>query len=211
MQGHFSASTPGKVNFRCVSRLWVPHCSCRVRASKPRTGRRPRGLSSAQIAGPFAAEIQHCFAPDSNPCCSGLCQQPLESPGLSFIFTTACESSLPSSTGSAPARDPSFACSPHFHGILLGSRVKPFAAVFASHDAIFDDLSGVRIVRTTVNIDEELLAKAVKLTGPLDRSAVLHEGLRALIQRESAKRLARLGGSQPDLKAAARRRQEIKS
>ena len=66
-------------------------------------------------------------------------------------------------------------------------------------------------MRTTVNIDEKLLAKAVKLTGPLDRSAVVHEGLRALIQRESAKRLARLGGSQPDVKAAPRRRQEIKS
>lgn len=66
-------------------------------------------------------------------------------------------------------------------------------------------------MRTTINIDEELLAKAAKLTGPLDRSAMVHEGLRALIQRESAKRLARLGGSQPDLKAAPRRRQEIKS
>ena len=66
-------------------------------------------------------------------------------------------------------------------------------------------------MRTTINIDEELLAKAAKLTAPLDRSAIVHEGLRALIQRESAKRLARLGGSQSDLKAAPRRRQEIKS
>jgi Arc/MetJ family transcription regulator len=76
---------------------------------------------------------------------------------------------------------------------------------------MFDVVIGAKIVRTTVNIDEKLLAKAVKLTGPLDRSAVVHEGLRALIQRESAKRLARLGGSQPDVKAAPRRRQEIKS
>jgi Arc/MetJ family transcription regulator len=76
---------------------------------------------------------------------------------------------------------------------------------------MFDVVTGAKIVRTTVNIDEKLLAKAVKLTGPLDRSAVVHEGLRALIQRESAKRLARLGGSQPDVKAAPRRRQEIKS
>jgi Arc/MetJ family transcription regulator len=66
-------------------------------------------------------------------------------------------------------------------------------------------------VRTTINIDDDLLAKAIKLTGPLDRSAVIHEGLKALIERESARRLARLGGTQPNLKAAPRRRQEIKS
>lgn len=66
-------------------------------------------------------------------------------------------------------------------------------------------------MRTTINLDEELLAKAAKLVGSLDRSAMVHEGLRALIQRESAKRLALLGGSQPDLIAVPRRRQEIKS
>ena len=63
-------------------------------------------------------------------------------------------------------------------------------------------------MRTTVTLDEALLAKASKLAGPLDRSALLHEGLRALIERESAKRLAKLGGSQPNLKAAPRRRPE---
>ena len=62
-------------------------------------------------------------------------------------------------------------------------------------------------MRTTVNIDEDLLSKASQLIGPLDRSALLHEGLRALIERESAKRLAKLGGSQPKLKAIPRRRQ----
>jgi len=62
-------------------------------------------------------------------------------------------------------------------------------------------------MRTTVNLDENLLAKAIKLTGPLDRSTLLHESLKALIERESAKRLARLGGSQPQLRAAPRRRQ----
>lgn len=66
-------------------------------------------------------------------------------------------------------------------------------------------------MRTTINLDDELLAQAIKLAGPLDRSAVIHEGLRALIQRESAKRLARLGGSEPALKAAPRRRQEPKA
>ena len=62
-------------------------------------------------------------------------------------------------------------------------------------------------MRTTISIDDELLAKATKLTGPMDRSAMVREGLKALIERESAKRLARLGGSQPALKAAPRRRQ----
>jgi Arc/MetJ family transcription regulator len=62
-------------------------------------------------------------------------------------------------------------------------------------------------MRTTINIDDELLAKAAKLTGSLDRSAMVREGLKALIERESARRLARLGGTQPDLKAPPRRRQ----
>ena len=63
-------------------------------------------------------------------------------------------------------------------------------------------------MRTTINIDEELLSKAAKLTGPLDRSAMVREGLKALIERESARRLARLGGTQAQLKAAPRRRLE---
>lgn len=62
-------------------------------------------------------------------------------------------------------------------------------------------------IRTTVNIDDQLLAKATKLAGPMDRSAMLSEALKALIERESARRLARLGGSQPKLEAAPRRRQ----
>ncbi len=81
----------------------------------------------------------------------------------------------------------------------------------SSNDAIFDATrQGVRM-RTTINIDEELLAKATKLAGPLDRSAVVREGLKALIERETARRLARLGGSQPKLEAAPRRRGDVKS
>ena len=62
-------------------------------------------------------------------------------------------------------------------------------------------------MRTTINIDEDLLAKATKLGGPLDRTALVHEGLKAFIERESARRLARLGGTQTELTAAPRRRQ----
>lgn len=66
-------------------------------------------------------------------------------------------------------------------------------------------------MRTTINIDDDLLAKAAKLTGSLDRTAMVREGLRALIERESARRLARLGGSQPRLTPAPRRRSETRS
>lgn len=71
--------------------------------------------------------------------------------------------------------------------------------------------SGGKAVRATINIDDELLARAAKLIGPLDRTAMVHEGLRALIQRESARRLSRLGGPQPGLSAAPRRRDETPS
>ena len=63
-------------------------------------------------------------------------------------------------------------------------------------------------MRTTVNLDDNLLSKAMKLIGPVDRSALLHEGLKALIERESARRLAKLGGTQSNLKAPPRRRQK---
>lgn len=61
-------------------------------------------------------------------------------------------------------------------------------------------------MRTTMNLDDELLAKAQELTGIKEKTALVHEGLRALIQREAARRLARLGGSAPDLKPVPRRR-----
>lgn len=61
-------------------------------------------------------------------------------------------------------------------------------------------------MRTTVTLDDDLLAKAMKLTRGLDRSSVLREGLKALIERESALRLAKLGGTQPQLERVPRRR-----
>jgi Arc/MetJ family transcription regulator len=61
-------------------------------------------------------------------------------------------------------------------------------------------------MRTTVNIDESLIAEAQRVTGLTERTALIHEGLKALIQRESARRLARLGGSEPRLQAPPRRR-----
>jgi Arc/MetJ family transcription regulator len=63
-------------------------------------------------------------------------------------------------------------------------------------------------MRTTVALDDELVAKAQAYTGITERSALLREALKALIQRESSRRLALLGGSEPDLKPIARRRME---
>ena len=61
-------------------------------------------------------------------------------------------------------------------------------------------------MRTTLNIDDRLFAEAVRLTGVKEKTALLRESLRALIQRESARRLARLGGSEPELEEICRRR-----
>lgn len=61
-------------------------------------------------------------------------------------------------------------------------------------------------MRTTVKLDDALLERAHKLSGLVERSALLREALEALIQRESARRLARLGGSEPRLRAPPRRR-----
>ena len=61
-------------------------------------------------------------------------------------------------------------------------------------------------MRTTLNIDDKLLADAQRLTGISEKTALVREGLQALVERESARRLARLGGSQPDLKSVPRRR-----
>lgn len=60
-------------------------------------------------------------------------------------------------------------------------------------------------MRTTLNIDEEILEKASKLTGIKEKTSLLHEGLKALIAKESSKRLALLGGSAPEVKNIPRR------
>ena len=63
-------------------------------------------------------------------------------------------------------------------------------------------------MRTTLNIDDQLLAEAQRVTGLSEKVAVVREGLRALIERESARRLARLGGSEPQLKPISRRQSD---
>ena len=61
-------------------------------------------------------------------------------------------------------------------------------------------------MRTTMILDDDLIAEARRLTGVQEKTALVHEGLRALIARQSAKALARLGGSEPTLSAIPRRR-----
>ena len=61
-------------------------------------------------------------------------------------------------------------------------------------------------MRTTLNLNQELLDKAASLTGVREKTALIHLGLEALIARESARRLAQLGGSQKRLRPIPRRR-----
>jgi len=61
-------------------------------------------------------------------------------------------------------------------------------------------------MRTTLALDDDLLAQAEALTGLGEKTALVREALKALIERESARRLARLGGSDPKAKAPPRRR-----
>lgn len=63
-------------------------------------------------------------------------------------------------------------------------------------------------MRTTVTIDDDLLANAMELTGIAEKSALVNAALQALVQREAARRLARMGGTQPGLEYIPRRRPE---
>ncbi len=61
------------------------------------------------------------------------------------------------------------------------------------------------VMRTTLNLDDDLLATAQDLTGTLEKTALVRQALTALIERESAQRLARLGGTDPGAEAPPRR------
>lgn len=63
-------------------------------------------------------------------------------------------------------------------------------------------------MRTTVALDDDLLAKAQAYTGLTEKSSLIREALKALIERESASRLARLGGTEPKASAGPRRQTE---
>lgn len=61
-------------------------------------------------------------------------------------------------------------------------------------------------MRITVKLDDELLRKAQEYTGITNKSALIREGLLSLVHRDAGRRLAALGGTQPDLKLTPRRR-----
>jgi len=61
-------------------------------------------------------------------------------------------------------------------------------------------------MRSTLNIDDEMLRKASELTGEKEKTALVRMGLQALIARESARRLSQLGGTEPHLRPIRRRR-----
>jgi len=61
-------------------------------------------------------------------------------------------------------------------------------------------------MRTTINIDDDILKKASQLTGIKEKTALVRQGLEALIARESSKRLAKLGGTEDGLRPIPRRR-----
>ena len=73
---------------------------------------------------------------------------------------------------------------------------------------VMPNSEGATAMRTTVTLDDDLLTKARSYTGLQETSALLRVALTALIERESARRLARLGGSEPDLRPIRRRRTE---
>jgi Arc/MetJ family transcription regulator len=60
--------------------------------------------------------------------------------------------------------------------------------------------------RTTINLDDELVREARRVTGIQEKTALIHTALRELIAREAARRLAALGGTMPDFQAGRRRR-----
>jgi Arc/MetJ family transcription regulator len=61
-------------------------------------------------------------------------------------------------------------------------------------------------MRTTIAIDDDLFAKAQEFAGVTEKSAVIREALKAFVEREAARRLARMGGTMPGAKAPPRRR-----
>ena len=61
-------------------------------------------------------------------------------------------------------------------------------------------------MRTTLNIDDQLMKRAAQLTGVQEKTQLVRLGLEALISREAAKRLIKLGGGDPQVKAIRRRR-----
>jgi Arc/MetJ family transcription regulator len=83
------------------------------------------------------------------------------------------------------------------------------ALITSSNDDIGGAVTKGMDMRTTLALDDDLVAKAEELTGLREKASLVREALKALIERESARRLAKLGGTDPDAKAPPRRRPEL--
>lgn len=87
------------------------------------------------------------------------------------------------------------------------SRIRQQASNSASNDVKYNATNDSELfMRTTLSIDDKLFSEAQRLTGVSQKPALIREALHALIERESARRLARLGGSEPQLQPVRRRR-----
>ena len=83
------------------------------------------------------------------------------------------------------------------------------ALIMTSNDAKVMPIKTEADLRTTIALDDELVERAQQLTGLNEKAALVREALKALIARESARRLALLGGTEPQLRAPPRRRPRV--
>lgn len=106
-----------------------------------------------------------------------------------------------------PADDVASGCFGFFHLLHSGGRRTGPDARSSALDALnYASIDAICVpMRTTIALDDELMKRAETFTGLKEKSALVREALRALIERESAKRLARLGGSAPSIETPPRR------
>lgn len=90
--------------------------------------------------------------------------------------------------------------------LLLKRRLPALISTSNDNKIYADGGFGNQSMRTTITLDDELVAKAQFYTGITEKTALIRFALRALIEREAARRLARLSGTQPQLKPIPRRR-----
>jgi len=105
----------------------------------------------------------------------------------------------------APAEDSTSCAEPNPAPELLTGNL---CVIISSNDYVFDAYIPLNVMRTTINLDDDLLAEATRLLGITEKTALVREGLKSLIERESARRLAALGGSASNMKPVARRRSD---
>ena len=79
--------------------------------------------------------------------------------------------------------------------------------IYNEHQTMLKWMPGV-LMRTTITLDDELVRTAQEFTGVTEKTVLIREALKSLIEREAARRLAALGGTMPELENIPRRRQD---